>query len=110
MPLSTDYTETLKKIKETEEASSREVLERRKALEEQLRGLEAQPATSLAEAKKRADEHIAQEVEKARKAAEKESTALSAKTGKEADALAAKKLDKKDLKKIIQDTLFSEFK
>jgi vacuolar-type H+-ATPase subunit H len=108
--LSTDYTETLKKIKETEEASSREILERRKALEEQLRALEAESAASIAEAKAQAEEHVADEVEKARKSAQKGADALLAKTGKEASAIASKRLDKKDLKKIIDNTLFSEFK
>ncbi len=108
--MSTDYTETLKKIKETEEASSREILQRRKALEEELRGLEAESAASIAEAKKRAEAHIAEEVEKAGRSAQKTADALSAKTAKEADAVAAKKLDKKDLKKIIDNALLSEFK
>ncbi len=108
--MSTDYTETLKKIKETEEASSREVLERRRALEEQLRGLEAESAASIAEAKKRGDAQVADEVEKARRAAQKVADSLAAKTAKEAGAVAAKKLDKKELKKIIDNTLFSEFK
>ena len=110
MHLSTDYTETLKKIKETEEASSREILERRKALEEELRGLEAESSAAIAEAKKRADAHIAEEVEKAHKSAQKGAETLATKTTKEANALASKKLDKKDLKKIMDETLFSEFK
>jgi vacuolar-type H+-ATPase subunit H len=108
--MSTDYTETLKKIKETEEASSREILERRKALEEQLRALEADSAAAIAEARKRGDEHVAEEVEKARMAAQKVADALLAKTNKEASAVAARRLDKKELKKIIDNTLFSEFK
>jgi len=108
--MSTDYTDTLKKIKETEEASSREILERRKALEEQLRALEAESSATIADAKKRGDEQVAAEVEKARKAAQKGADALLAKTAKEASGIAAKKLDKKDLKKIIDNALFSEFK
>ena len=108
--MSTDYTDTLKKIKETEEASSREILERRKALEEQLRGLEAESAATIADAKKSGEARIADEVEKARKSTQKGADALSAKTTKEANAVAARTLDKKDLKKIIDNTLFSEFK
>ena len=45
--MSTDYTETLKKIKETEEATSREILERRKQLEEELRKLEEESAADI---------------------------------------------------------------
>ena len=108
--MSTDYTETLKKIKETEEASSREVLERRKALEEELRGLEADSATQIADAKKKGEDRVADEVEKARKAAQKGADALASKTAKEAGATSAKRLDKKEIKKIIDDTLLSEFK
>ncbi|HUI00649.1 MAG TPA: hypothetical protein VLX56_03345 [Nitrososphaerales archaeon] len=108
--MSTDYTDTLKKIKETEEASSREILERRKALEEKLRSLEADSAATIADAKNRGDTHVADEVEKARMAAQKGADALLAKTSKEASSIAAKRLDKKDLKKIIESTLFSEFK
>ena len=108
--MSTDYTDTLKKIKETEEASSREILERRKALEEQLRALEAESSGTIANAKKRGEEHVAAEVEKARKASQKVADALLAKTAKEASGIAAKELDKKDLKKIIDNSLFSEFK
>jgi len=108
--MSTDYTETLKKIKETEEATSRELLERRKKLEEDLRELEADAAASIADAKAKADAHTSEEVEKARRSAQKGADALLAKTAKEASAVAARRLDKKDLKKVTENTLFSEFK
>ena len=107
--MSTDYTETLKKIKETEEASSREVLEKRKSLEAELQALESESAASIAEAKRQAEAHIADEVENARKSAQKSADALATKTAKEANAVAAKRLDKKELKKIIDNKLFSEF-
>jgi vacuolar-type H+-ATPase subunit H len=108
--MSTDYTETLKKIKETEEATSREILERRKALEEELRRMEADSATSIAQAKAQAEAYVAAEVEKAGKSAQAKADGLLATTSKQAKDVAAKKLDKKDLKKIIDNTLFSEFK
>ena len=108
--MSTDYTDTLKKIKETEEATSREILERRKSLEEQLRGLEADSAAAIADAKKKGDAHVAEEVEKASKSAQKGADSLLAKTGKDASAIASKRIEKKDLKKIIESTLFSEFR
>jgi len=108
--MSTDYTDTLKKIKETEEATSREILERRKALEEELRRMEAESANSIAQAKAQADAYTAAEVEKARKSSQGKADALLATTNTEAKEVAAKKLDKKDLKKIIDNTLFSEFK
>jgi len=108
--MSTDYTETLKKIKETEEATSREILERRKALEEELRGKEAESANSIAQAKTQAETYTSAEVDKAHKSSQVMADALLAKTSKEAKEVAAKRLDNKDLKKIIDNTLFSEFK
>ena len=108
--MSTDYTETLKKIKETEEATSREILERRKALEEELRRMEGDSASSIAQAKAQAEAYTAVEVEKAHSSAQVKADALMATTGRQAKEVAAKRLDKKDLKKIIDNTLFSEFK
>ena len=108
--MSTDYTETLKKIKETEEATSREILERRKALEEELRRMEAESANTIAQAKAQGEAYIAAEVEKAHSSAQIKADGLLATTSKQAKEVAAKKLDKKDLKKIIDNTLFSEFK
>jgi vacuolar-type H+-ATPase subunit H len=108
--MSTDYTETLKKIKETEEATSRQILERRKALEEELRGKEAESANSIAQAKTQAEAYSAAQVEMAHKSSQGKADALLATTNKQAKEVASKKLDKKDLKKIIDNTLFSEFK
>ena len=108
--MSTDYTETLKKIKETEEATSREILERRKALEEELRRMEAESANSIAQAKAQAEAYTAAEVEKSHSSAQGKADALLATTSRQAKEVAAKRMDKKDLKKIIDNTLFSEFK
>ncbi len=108
--MSTDYTETLKKIKETEEATSREILERRKQLEEDLRKLGEDSAAQIAEARQQAEFHIASEVEKARKAAQEKADKLLATTHKEAKEISARKLDKVALRKIIDKTILSEFK
>ena len=108
--MSTDYTETLKKIKETEESTSRKLLERRKALEEELRKLEEESTAEIAEAKNQAEFHIASEVERARKAAQAKADALLSTTNKEAKAISARKLDKAALRKIIDNTTLSEFK
>ena len=64
--MSTDYTETLKKIKETEETTGRELLEKRKALEEELRSVEETAEDSIAEEKNMAEALVAAEVMKAR--------------------------------------------
>ena len=49
-------------------------------------------------------------MEKARASAQGKADALLATTSKQAKEVAAKRLDKKALKKIIDNTLFSEFK
>jgi len=108
--MSTDYTETLKKIKETEEATSREVLERRKQLEEELRKLEEESAAEIAEAKMQGESHVTSEVEKAHKTAQAKADALLATSGKQTKEVSAKKLDKAQLRKIIDKTILSEFK
>src|SRR5580704_16811583 len=108
--MSTDYTGTLRKIKETEEATSREILERRKALEEELRKLEAESGAEIAEAKQQAEFHVTSEIEKARKSAQESADALLATTYKQAKDVSAKKLDKAQLRKIIDKTILSEFK
>jgi len=110
MSQSTDYTETLKRIKETEEATSREILEKRKALEEELRRLEEASAASIAEARKKGEALIASEVEKARNAAQQEADALLATTHAEAKKTSTRKLDKAELRKITEKTILSEFK
>jgi vacuolar-type H+-ATPase subunit H len=108
--MSTDYTETLKKIKETEEATSREILERKKTLEEELRKLEEESAAEIAEAKSQAEFHVASEAEKARKASQAKADALLATTNNQAKEVSAKKLGKAQLRKIIDNTILSEFK
>jgi len=108
--MSTDYTETLKKIKETEAATSREILERRKQLEEELRKLEEESAAEIAEAKMQGESHVASEVEKVHKAAQAKADALFATSGKQAKEVSAKRLDKAQLGKIIDKTILSEFK
>ncbi len=106
----TDYTETLKKIKDAEEATSREVLARRKALEEELRLMEDAAAVSITEAKRKGEALVAEEVEKASKAAQKQADAMVGSTEKESKQVASKKLDNPKLRKIIDATILSEFK
>ena len=109
MIMSADYTDTLKKIKGLEEASSKALAERRRALEEQLRQLEAESAHSINDAKKKAEGLISERVGQARESANKEAGEISSVAEKEAGAMASKKLGKKELKKVIDDVLFSEF-
>jgi len=108
--LSTDYTETLKRIKDTEEASSREILERRKALEAELRQLEEASNASMEEAKKKGEAQVADEVAKTVRAAQKEADASLASVEKESKAVSGKKLDKGALNKIADNVVLAEFK
>ena len=107
--MSTNYTDTLKKIKEAEEASNRQVSERRKSLEAELLSLEQQADRSISDAKAAAESYVAGEAEKARSASQKEAEALLASTKKKAAALSARALDKKQLREIIDKVLLSEF-
>jgi len=66
MAASTDYTETLKKIKETEEQGAKELSERKKSLEEELRRLEEESATAIADSRRAAEEYVAKAVAAAR--------------------------------------------
>ncbi|MDG6905614.1 MAG: hypothetical protein JRN20_07510 [Nitrososphaerota archaeon] len=107
--MSTDYTQTLKAIKEAEEASGNAVAERKKKLAEQLELAKEQASKDLATAKAASEEYIAKEVEKARSAAEADSKVLTASTVKDAEKVAERKLGKTEFKKIIEDTLLAEF-
>src|SRR5579875_1283270 len=108
--MSTDYTQTLKSIKEAEEASNAAIAERKRQLEERLRSAEEDSARSLAEARKKAEELIAAEVERARLSAQSNAEKLLASTSKDAAKIAAKRLSPIELRKIIDETLLSEFK
>ena len=108
--MSTDYTEALKTIKEAEGASSSAIAERKKKLAEQLEWAKEQAAKDIAAANAAAEAYVAKEVENAKSAAEANSKMLVASTVKDADRVASKKVTKTEFKKIIEDTLLSEFK
>ena len=107
--MSTDYAETLKKIKDAEEAGSREVAERKKSLEAELLTKEQAADRSIEDARKGAEEYVASETESAHDSAQREADALLASTQKKADGVSSKKLSEKELRKIIDEVLFSEF-
>jgi vacuolar-type H+-ATPase subunit H len=109
MATSTDYTDTLKKIKETEEEGAKELSARKKVLEEELRRLEEESARSIASAKAEAEEYVTHEVAKARVFAQADADRMLGSTTKEAEATGAKKLDKMALIKIV-DAILAEFK
>ena len=108
--MSTDYTETLKKIKDAEESASREILAKKKALEEDLRRTEETSAASIAEAKKKGETLVAEELNKAGNTAHGEADAMTSSTESESKQVAARKLDKAKLKKVIDTIILSEFK
>ncbi len=109
MAASTEYTDTLKKIKETEEQGAKELTERRKVLEDGFHRLEEDSANSLAAARSEAEEYISNEVAKARADGELDAKQMLSSNTKEAEATATKKLDKRALAKIV-DEILSEFK
>ena len=108
--MSTNYTDTLKKIKDAEEASNREVSEKKKSLEAELLGIEQEADKSIAAAKTNAEAYVAKEGETAKKSSQREADALLSATKKKADQVASKMLDKKQLREIVDKVLFSEFK
>ncbi len=110
MAMSTDYTQTLKSIKEAEETSAREIAEKKKVLAEKLQILEVEANKSIASAKDESEAYVAKQVEQARASAQVDAEKLIASTKKDAEKVAVKKLEKTAFKKIIEETLLSEFK
>jgi len=109
MAASTEYTDTLKKIKETEQQTVKELAERKKALEDELRKLEEESAKSIASARAEADEFVEKEVDAARASAQAEADRMLAEAGRQAAAVAQKKVDKKALSKTV-DEILAEFR
>jgi len=108
--MSTNYTDTLKRIKEAEEASNREVADKRKSLEAELVGIEQAADQSIAAAKAEAEAAVAKEAESARKSSQREADSLLASTKSKADEVASKRLGGNELRRIVDEVLFSEFK
>jgi vacuolar-type H+-ATPase subunit H len=110
MTVENEYTDTLKRIKEIEETSSLELAQRKKSLEDELRHLEEDAAKALEAARAQADLDLAEQVETARSSTQLEADKVLASAQKGSDAIMAKKLDKKDFKKVIDDIVLAEFK
>ena len=108
--MSTDYTQTLKTIKETEEESARTITEKKKALAEKLEKAQGEANADVARARSAAEAHVSREVETARSAAEAEARKLVESNVKDAEKVAQRKLGKAEFKKMIDDILLSEFK
>jgi vacuolar-type H+-ATPase subunit H len=108
--MSTDYTQALKNIKEAEEASSRAIEEKKKALMAELAAAQEEASKLNTAARAEAEAYVAGQVEYARSVAEKGAEKLVATTQKDAQQIAKKKLGKAALEKIIEDILLSEFK
>jgi vacuolar-type H+-ATPase subunit H len=107
--MSTNYTDTLKRIKEAEEASNREVSDKKKALEAELHEIERVADESIEVAKRDAELYTTKQVEAARESAEREANELLATTTRKAEQMAAKRLTKKELRRIMDEIIFSEF-
>ncbi|MGI0091352.1 MAG: hypothetical protein ACREBS_06550 [Nitrososphaerales archaeon] len=107
--MSADYTQTLKSIKEAEEASSRQIAEKTKALSEELQRLQEEGEASISTGKAEAETYVVKEVEKTRSAAQIEADKLLALAQKDSQRIASKKIDQAEIVKIIQEVIFSEF-
>jgi vacuolar-type H+-ATPase subunit H len=108
--MSTNYTETLKRIKDAEEASNREVSEKKKSLEAELLSIEQAADKSIEDAKKEAEAYVAKEDQAAKDSSQAQADALLASTREKAEEISSKRLDGKELRKIVDEILFSEFK
>lgn len=108
--MSTNYTDTLKRIKEAEETSNREVAEKKKSLEAELHDIEQTADESIEVAKKNAELYVTKETDAAKESAQKEASALIESTSRKAEDVASKRLDKKEFRRIIDQIVFSEFK
>jgi vacuolar-type H+-ATPase subunit H len=108
--MSTNYTDTLKRIKEAEEDSNREVSEKKKGLEAELHEMEQAADQSIEVAKRDAEIYVTKEVVTQRNLSQKEAEALLASATRSAEAIVSKRLERKEFRKLIDETLFSEFK
>jgi vacuolar-type H+-ATPase subunit H len=108
--LSTNYTETLKRIKDAEEASNREVSEKKKDLEAELLSIEQAADKSIEAARKEADLSVERASETAKDLSQKEADALLASAQKNAEEISSKRLGRKELAKIVDEILLPEFK
>lgn len=105
-----NYAETLKRIKDAEEESNREVSERKKSLEAELSSAEQAADQALEAAKAEGELYVTKETEAAKAAAQAQADALLSSTTRKAEGIASRRLEKKEFKKIIDEILFSEFK
>ena len=108
-PTTTEYAETLKTIKEREEATNREIAEKKKYLDAELQRIQDENSRAITQAKKDAEIHVAQEVDKEKSKAEQQAAKLVESAGKEAEKIVSKKLRDSELKRIVDSVLLSEF-
>lgn len=110
MSLSTDYTQILKNIKETEEATNQAIAEKRKKLAEELQLVQEDANKTIATSKAEAEAYVTGEVESAKKTAQVEADKIVASVTKNAGTVATEKLDKSELRSIIDQVLLAELK
>ncbi len=107
--MSTDYTQTLKTIKEAEEASAKGIADKKKLLSDQLQSAQEQADKNVTDAKAAAESFVSQEVDKAKAVGEADAKKLVDATEREAERVAEKKLRTAEFKKIIEEILLPEF-
>lgn len=110
MSTQNEYTDTLKQIKEIEEAGAKELADAKKAMESEVHSLEEESAKSIAATRERADVTVATGVDQARRQAQAEANEAIAAAQKGSDSIMLRKLDKKDLRKVIDEIILAEFR
>ena len=108
--MSTSYTDTLKRIKDAEDASNREVSEKKKDLEEGLHEMEQAADQSIEVAKREAELYVTKEVENQREFSQKQAEEVLVSATRTAEGIISKKINRKEFRKIIDDIVFSDFK
>ena len=97
----TDYSQTLKAIKDAEEQTNRELAERRKHLEDQLQKVRQESENEIATARSEAERYIAEQVEKVRASAQQDIQILVESREKEAEKIKSRRLTDSEIRKII---------
>jgi vacuolar-type H+-ATPase subunit H len=107
--MSSNYTQTLKTIKEKEEEINNDLDSKKKELEATIHKLQEEAFQTLASARLQAEKKIADQVGKTRAVAEKEADELAESKKKEANQVVSRTLTDSEIQQIIDDILLSEF-
>jgi len=105
-----NYVEVLSKIKAAEENASRALAEKKSELERELEALRVESRSAVEKAHREASLIIESAVQRAREDAEKEADEIISGAQKEAAEKTEKTVDKRILRRFIEEILFSELR